>query len=153
MYKRYINNKIPQTRQAFTQVRNLYFFTVKTEKREYYNLKFNNCKKDIKSTWKLINSIIGKKHKFSGRNINIDRKIVRGLLKIANYFNKHFANFLYDLIKSLPPKKKHSSEYLKSSICQSVFTWPTCSQELSYILKNSKNKLSAGARSYFNQSS
>ena len=60
MYKRYINNKNPQTRQAFTQATNLYFSTVKTKKQKYYNLKFNNCIKDIKSTWKLINSIIGK---------------------------------------------------------------------------------------------
>ena len=45
----YINNKNPQTRQAFTQARNLYFSTVKTKKQEYYNLKFNNCKKTLKA--------------------------------------------------------------------------------------------------------
>ena len=142
--KRYINNKNPQTRQAFTQARNLYFSTVKTKKQEYYNLKFNNCKKDIKSTWKLINSIIGKKHKSNCRSLNIDGKIVHDPLKIANYFNKHFADVPNELVKSLPPKKKHFSEYLKSSTCQSMFTWPTCPQELACILKNSKNKLSAG---------
>ena len=49
-----------------------------------------------------------------------------------------------ELVKSLPPKKKHFSEYSKSSTCQSIFTWPTCPQELANILKNSKNKLSAG---------
>ena len=47
-------------------------------------------------------------------------------------------------MKFLPPKKKHFSEYLKSYTCQSMFTWPTCPQELSNILKNSKNKLSSG---------
>ena len=144
MYKRYINNKNPQTRQAFTQARNLYFSTVKTKKQEYYNLKFNNCKKDIKSIWKLSNSIIGKKHKSNCRSLNIDGKIVHDPLKIANYFNKHFADYPSELVKSLPPKKKHFSEYLKSSTCQSMFTWPTCPQELANILKNSKNKLSAG---------
>ena len=60
LYKRYINNKNLQTKQAFIQARNLYFSTVKTKKQEYYNLNFINCKKDIKSTRKLINSIIGK---------------------------------------------------------------------------------------------
>ena len=48
------------------------------------------------------------------------------------------------LVNSLPLKKKHFSEYLKFSTCQSMFTWPTCPQELANILKNSKNKLSAG---------
>ena len=48
------------------------------------------------------------------------------------------------MVKSLPSKKKHFSEYLKSSTCQSLFTWPTCPQKFSNILKNSKNKLSAG---------
>ena len=68
------------------------------------------------------------------------------LLKaISNYFNKHFADVPNELVKSLPPKKKRFSEYLKSSTCQSMFTWPTCPQELAYILKNSKNKLSAGS--------
>ena len=46
LYKRYRNNKNPQTRQAFTQARNLYFSTVKTKKQKYYNLKFIDCKKD-----------------------------------------------------------------------------------------------------------
>ena len=32
LYKRYINNKNRQTRQAFTQARNLYFSTVKAKK-------------------------------------------------------------------------------------------------------------------------
>ena len=32
LYKRYINNKNSQTRQAFTQARNLYFTTVKIKK-------------------------------------------------------------------------------------------------------------------------
>ena len=143
MYKRYINNKNPQTRQAFTKARNLYFFTVKTKKQEYYNLKFNNCKKDIKSTWKLINFII-EKHKSNCRSLKINGQIVHDPLQIANYFNKHFADVPNELVKSLPPKKKHFSEYLKSSTCQSMFTWPTCPQELANILKNSKNKLSAG---------
>ena len=125
----------------------MYFFTVKTKKQEYYNLKFCSCKKDIKSTWKLINSIIGKKHKSNCRSLNIDGKIVHEPLKIANYFNKHFADVPNELVKSLKIsriKKKHFSEYLKSSICQSMFTWPTCPQELANILKNLKNKLSAG---------
>ena len=71
-------------------------------------------------------------------------KVVHDLLKIANYFIKHFANVPDELVKSLPPKKKHFSEYLTSSTCQSIFTWLTCPQELSNILKNSKNRLSAG---------
>ena len=62
-------------------------------------------------------------------------------LKIANYFNKHFADVPNRLVKSLPLKKKHFSEYLKSSTCQSMFTWPTCPKQLANILKNSKNKL------------
>ena len=91
----------------------------------------------------MINSIIGKKHKSNCRSLNIDGKIVQDPLKIANYFNKHFVDVHNELVKSLPPKKKHFSENLKSSTCQSMFTWPTCPQELANILKNSKNKLSA----------
>ena len=75
-------------------------------------------------------------------------------LKIANYFNKHFANLPSALVKSLPPKKKkHFSEYLKPSTCQSMFTWPTCPQKLANILKNFKNKLSAGPDDILNQNS
>ena len=50
-------------------------------------------------------------------------------LKIANYFN--FINVPNKLVKSLPPKKKHYSEYLKFSTCQSMFTWPTCFKDIS----------------------
>ena len=90
---------------------------------------------------------IGKKHKFNCKSLNTDGQIVYDPLKIANYFNKHFAEVPNELMKSLPPKNKHFSDYLKSSTCQSMFTWPTCPQELVNILKNSKNK------SYSNQSS
>ena len=86
------------------------FPLLKQKKQKYYNLKFNNCKKDIKSTWKLINSIIGKKHKSNCRSLNIDEKIVHDSLKIANYFNKHFADVPIELVKSLPPKKKNISQ-------------------------------------------
>ena len=49
LYKRYINNKNPSTKQAFTHARNLYFSPVKTKRQEYYNLNLSIVKTTSKA--------------------------------------------------------------------------------------------------------
>ena len=63
-----------------------------TAKNNYYKLKFEECKNDIKNTWKFLNSIISNKKKKSIPEYMLDENgnKIYDKLKIANKFNEYF---------------------------------------------------------------
>lgn len=107
-------------------------------------MKIDNCKNDIKNTWKLINSAIGKAKSFSCNSLTIDNKITENPQELANSFKDHFSSAPQNLINDLPLAQTQFSKYLKSLSTQSMFVWPTCPIEISNILKTFEGKLSAG---------
>ena len=53
-------NKTSRSKALFAQARNLYYRAVTEKEQAFYNAKFQNCKCDMKGTWRLINSLLGK---------------------------------------------------------------------------------------------
>ena len=107
-------------------------------------MQFSKCTNDIKNTWKLINSLIGKAKFSSCKSLNVNNTVFDNPKNIANCFNDYFASASIKLIEKLPPKESHFSDNIKFSSPNSLFVWPTCPQEISNILKTFKSKYSAG---------
>ena len=63
-------------------------------KNEYYNQQFHQCKNNLKSTWKLIGTLINRKNKGHTCPTRIVRneKTYINQFDIAEQFNQHFVN-------------------------------------------------------------
>ena len=87
-YKRYKNTLICSSRKA---------------KKDYYRAAFNERKKDVKSTWRLLNKLIlFKKPNEPIRTISNNNRIVDDPSEIAELFNDYFITVASTLESTIP---------------------------------------------------
>lgn len=80
-------------KKYYTNFRNRLNFDIKNAKESYYKNKFENSSSDIKSQWKVVNSLIGESRKRCNINeIIVEDGVVSDCFRIANEFNSHFLN-------------------------------------------------------------
>ncbi len=130
-YKNFINN---------------YNLLKKITKARYYQTEIEKNKFDIKNTWKILKSAIGKHndkssfpHSFTVKNKSItDRDL------ISNEFNKYFTNIGKSTGDSVPQANKHFTEYLTNPVPYSMYVEPVEPSEVINIVNKLKNKSSYG---------
>ena len=144
LFKAFLKQKNSKIKEAFAKARNLYFRTVELKKKAFYLNKFNSCKYDIKCTWKLMNTLLGKQKKLDSKCLTIDGNNISDPLLVSNHFNDYFSNISKRLVDCLPLCNAHHSDFLLSTTPNSIFIWPTCPLEISNILKQMKSNVSAG---------
>ena len=127
-------NKTFRSKALFARARNFYYRTVKEKKQAFYKAKFPNYKCDIKGTWRLINSLLGKRYNSIAITLLIDGSEVNKSQLVANHFNNHFSTVAEKLVDSLPSSSSTFSEYLRTPSMPSMYVWPTCPSEISNIL-------------------
>ena len=132
------------TKEAFTKARNFYFRAIKLKKQEYFKTKFASHKSDIRSTWRCINSLLGKVKSRECSLLKVQDNSISDPVQIADNFNNHFATAAAELANVLPVSKSHFSDYLGAQCKESMFVWPTSPFEIDAIIKELKPKLSAG---------
>ena len=82
--------------------------------------------------WKGIKRIISVKSKVLGRStvINQNDSEISDPKKIADAFNRYFANVGKKIENNIPRVNKSPHEYITSSPCGSLFRYPTSSLEI-----------------------
>ena len=144
MFKLYMWKKSSLTKEAFAKARNFYFRAIKLKKQEYFITKFASHKSDITSTWRCINSLLGKVKSRECSLLKVRDNSISDPVQIADNFNNHFATAAAKLANVLPVSKSHFSDYLGAQCKESMFVWPTSPFEIDAIIKELKPKLSAG---------
>ena len=85
----------------------------------YYSEKFTQCKSDLRETWNLIREVSGTKVKRRDKIPDFFRhqdRILRDPTKIADEFNKYFAEIGPKLAEKVPPSTKTFSDFLGSKV-------------------------------------
>ena len=101
MKKQAIRSKSEILMQAYRNIRNQANKLNVELKRKCFTNKISSCEGDLKSTWKLINSVLTKKSKtINMLSINIDRKYISTRLGIA----ESMKNFLCTMGEALSDK-------------------------------------------------
>ena len=141
-YNRFIhdqNNKLLERR--YLRSKNKYYNKIKTAKKQYFQKLFVKVKHNIKSTWKVINSVLGRNRGKQLFKLRIDGEEVTDETKIADEFNDYFSNVANNLVDKIPndKKRKHFSHYLPRRNNNSLIFNPT---SLTEVLKLA-NKLSS----------
>ena len=86
-------------------------------KLRYYNNQFDQCKNNLKATWKIIGTLIKRKSKRHLKQTRIIRNDVTytNEYDIANQFNQHFVNVGPNLANKLPTSNLNAVSYIQNS--------------------------------------
>ena len=115
---------------------------IRVAKKRYFDNKFQQCTRDIKQTWNLINSVLrpGKNKSSLHKIIHNDSEITDPA-QIANAFNLHFSSIGNKLKNDLPSENtKNFSYFLPASNPNSIFFSPSTPEEVTSLIKRMKNK-------------
>ena len=160
LYMNHIKNKgNVGLKSEYIRCRNEYFRKVKFTKKDFFQKHLLKVKNDIKATWNVINSVLGRSKCTQLFKLSIDGREVRSEKEVANEFNDYFSKVAQNLLTSIPKakSKKHFSDYLGARNPKSIFLKFTNPIEIYKILKSMKPKFSCGwddipQKNYKNQS-
>jgi hypothetical protein len=152
LYKKCVTK--PKTDPSYTkfiEYRNHYNTLKRLAKHNYYEQRFDQYKTDIRGTWKLLNSLIGKtKDKstiqcpFKSLNSNVH---ISDPTEIATEFGKYFVNVGSQLANSIPSPINDYKYYLdrkKNPNPRSMSLMSTDPNEIFTIIHSFKGKKSTG---------
>jgi hypothetical protein len=133
----------------YLHYRNAYNKLKRFAKQNFYEKRFNMFKYDIRRTWKVLNSLIGKTHDKSSIQevFNHDNQELTDPNIIASEFCDYFAKVGPRLSNDIPSPYKEYNQYLnvnKSQTNKSIFLIPTDPGEVQKIIEQMKPKNSTG---------
>ena len=130
----------------YVKFRNLFNKLKKVSKQQYYSELLAKYKGDVRKTWDVLNTIIGrKKDKSSTSDIfTVNGNTESNSLKIADCFCKYFTNIGQTLAEQIPTSPISFDKYLTEPNSKSIYLNPTDSNEILTILSKMKGKQSMG---------
>ena len=140
LFKQYKNNNATFT--TYNTYKNNLNRLLKKAKKEYYNKKFNDCKKNNKKTWKIINSILSKKIK-KNENITLqdgEGREVDGPVDVANAFCEYFATIATRLDADIPVTVTDPMSYMPEPVPENFIPSPATEEEVVNIISSFQNK-------------
>ena len=142
LYKEFINNPTQQRTHKFKTYRNKLHGLIRKSKRDYMHKRFEQIKGNMKKTWNMINTIIGRNKKDNNQTVfKKGTDLVSNPTDIANEFNKFFVDIGPKLAKEIKNSGKDYFEYMPSPLCQNMFMKPIVEMEIIKIIsKFNKNK-------------
>ena len=115
------------------------------KKKEHMQNQFQKYQNNIRKTWQLMKSLIGKtRNKFSSTIIQYNGIFVSKPVEIANCFNDHFSTIAKKLTNKLPSSPTKFTDYLPPSNPSSMFMTPANIAEIMRLIYELKPKLGAG---------
>ena len=146
LYKRYLKTKSLHYYIKFKHYRNKLNHLLKLSKRQYYNNYFLKNVNDSTRVWSGIKQIIHFKPPISQRTVKItaNNGVMTDPHMVANAFNNYFANIGKELASSIPLVYKSPIEYLKDSLCNSFYIFPTTADEIEVEISKLKSSKSTG---------
>ena len=131
----------------YIKYRNIHNKIKRKAKETYYNRIFKEYETDIKKTWSLVNSMIGRSHnKQSIPDMFMhNNKPVQGSQNIAEGFCDFFTNIGKNLASKIPKSRKKYLNYMKTpNNRNNIYLRPTNENEILRIINKMKSKKSSG---------
>ena len=111
---------------------------LRTARSNYFRKRFDNCKGDLKKSWKVLNELRNKKRSVSFPNyIEFNKKIITDRRIIINNFNNYFVNIANNLNNNMPSDRFHDYKFfMKNRVADTLFFNDIESDEIDDIIKN-----------------
>ena len=109
----------------------------------YYHNKCSEYKNNTSKLWHTINEIVGK---VNDKSCVIDHITVNGVTDYTAAYGNFFSTVGKHYAEKIPKSKKHIDDYLAAIRCNksSFFLTPTCTTEITKLLKGLPNKCISG---------
>ena len=112
----------------------------------YFEKKLEECKSNMKSTWKLLNEVLNNKKSKSylQSTFNNDNREISDPIEIADHFCEYFTNIRPNLASSIPPSSRSYRSFLSGTYMNSIFLRPTTEQEILEICSSFRSGAASG---------
>jgi len=114
---------------------------IKREKSIFFKGKFESTSGDAAGTWKMINSLIGRKNtKSSPPELMYDNKVFSTPVDVANCFNSYFTGIASKLECEIPLSNVDISEFMGERMSASFFVCPVSTSDVKAVIGGLRNK-------------
>ena len=133
--------KLNQISNSFyRQYKNTLTKTIRKAKKQYYMNAFEERRRDAKSTWRLLKSVItNKRSKNPINSVVCNEERISDPVVIARRFNDYFSTIAVTLESGIPPPLHDPADNISHSISNSIFLLPVDAREVVSIVGKLKN--------------
>jgi hypothetical protein len=151
LYKTYLKTTNPASKYLaevkYKQFRNLLNKLIRLAKCTHVHQTFENCKNNIKLTWKNIGNLLSKsvdKSEFP-KSFQHNNSTISSPKEVSDAFNNFYVSIGPTLAQSMQSSHYDHKQFMSSTQnYPNFFMLPTCEQEVLSIVKNMKAKTSSG---------
>ena len=123
----------------YNRYKNILTTTIRKAKRDYYRVAFDERRKDVKSTWKLLNKLIlYKKPNEKVSSISADGRVTEDPSEIAELFNEYFSTVATTLESAIPLPNRDPTTNINFNE-KSIYFYPVDSADVIKIVRKLKN--------------
>ena len=115
LYEKFLKQRNSKNEEAYKMYKNLFEKLKKQSKKLYFQNKLKKCENDIKNTWKIMKSIIGKSRVQNDsfpKSLIIANEEITDKKSIAEKFNSFFVNTGTNLAAKIPHSTTNFESYL-----------------------------------------
>ena len=136
-------------KKVYNRFRNSVNRDIKSSKKEYYSIYFENCKNNMNKTWKGIKSLVNTKSILTSPTSQIisNNRTIDEPKEVSNTFNNFFVNIGPKTEKEIPYSFKSPTSYLKNRIDTNFFIAHTSEDEILKIILSLDDNKSSGPSS------
>lgn len=115
---------------------------IKKSKKDYFSMKFNKCRNDVKRTWKIINDILSKSHKKSDNIVlqDVDGVEIGDPFEVANAFCDHFSTIASRLDSNIPMTATDPMDYMPDPVSTTFIPTPASTNEVTKLILSLPDK-------------
>ena len=145
LFHKYLNNKTPNNRKAWTRYRNKVTETIKAAEKLFYQRKLKENSDNCQSLLKVFGSILNNKKKSKSINkIKVNNRELSDQNKITDEFNKYFSTIGAKLAENFNSENTNHKAYLMNKVENSFFLHFTTEREIIREINNLDCKKSPG---------
>ena len=135
-----VKHPSPQNIAKYSKLKKITDKHVEIAKKNFYSDYFKKHQSDSKRQWEMINSLLNRNNKRAkiDKIRDCDGNVATSPQVIADKFNDYFANIAKKLKSELPGDTGNSSQFLGSSVTNSIYLTPTNCTEVSEIIDDLK---------------
>ena len=144
-YKKFLMHRTNPNKCVYNQAKNKYFFELRRKRDLFYKNLFDKYKNNMKSTWQVINKLLGRNKKSTMITLQSKDETITEPVEVANKFNNYFSNIATNIRKDIPVETKDFSDYLpRRGQNHSLYFHPTVPYEVHSVIRKLKSKSSSG---------
>lgn len=147
LYKNWLKYKTESTDVKYKRYKNKLTYILRSAEKSYYCNKLEECRNDMKKTWKILNDVTKRKTKSNRyqKEFVCDGIMINDGKTICNKFNDFFTNIGPNLAEKINPVPGIDySIYMKEPLLNSMFLSEVSTEEIVRIVNNFKAKTSCG---------